>query len=297
MIDISIVIVTYNSQNDINLCLRSIALSNCKKLSYEIIIVDNDSKDLTVSIINDFKKKNQNLRITIIESGNKGFNAGNNIGISQAKGKYILLLNPDTEIFSNTLKDFFDRAESLGRFGCLGCVMKKPDGSKVFSGGYFPSITSSLRKIIKRNHVIINNEIALQEVDFPSGAAFLFCSDIVGEIGLMDENYFLFYDETDYAYQMTEKGYKNYLLTSTEIIHKLGQSTSAVADFSIQKNLESYFYFLKKNYNFFYSHSLIFIDFFALILHFTLAKLINHKAQKYFKKNIIFFWLQLKTPR
>lgn len=245
--EISIIIVTYNSEKDIYPCLASLISSNTS-VNYEILVVDNDSSDNTCNIVKSFILENENSNIKLLESENKGFNAGNNVGIKQAQGNYILLLNPDTEVFPNTLENLYNSAKNIKNLGSLGCVMKSKEGKEIFSAGYFPSITSSIRKAFKKNHVSINYNLELQSVDFPAGSTFLFKKDIIQKIGLMDENYFLFYDETDYAYQMKKLGCENYILTSTDVIHKFGQSTSKIPKFSIEKSIESYFYFINKNY-------------------------------------------------
>lgn len=287
-LEISIVIVTYNSEKDIYPCLSSIISSNID-VSYEIIVVDNDSRDNTCDVVRKFIIENKSSNIKLLESDNKGFNAGNNVGIKIAQGKYILLLNPDTEVFLNTLNDLYINAESINNLGSLGCVMISEVGKEIFSAGYFPSLKSSIKKILKRNLVPVNHKLEIQPVDFPAGSTFLFKKSLIQEIGFMDENYFLYYDETDFAYQMEKAGYKNYILTSTSVIHKFGQSTKDVSEFSIEKNIESYFYFLDKNYNKFYSKVIIILDLFGWLMYFLITFMLRHKSYKYFKKNLFTF--------
>jgi GT2 family glycosyltransferase len=249
-IDVSIVIVTYNSEKDIYPCLKS--LENSKvSVKIEIIIVDNDSKDATCDIIEKFKL-NTKLDINLLKSKNNGFNAGNNIGIKKARGNYILLLNPDTEVFKSSIENLYLNAIKINKLGSLGCVLVDQSGNEIFSAGYFPSVKSCLKKLSKRNYFKINYKKTLQSVDFPSGAAFLFRKSIIDKIGYMDENYFIYFDETDFAFQMKKMGFANYILTSTQVIHKFGQSTSTIPEFSIEKSIQSYIYFINKNYNFYY---------------------------------------------
>ncbi|PFN07056.1 glycosyltransferase family 2 protein [Bacillus cereus] len=288
MIDVSIVIVTYNSEKDIYPCLSSIILSNTKA-TYEVIIVDNDSKDNTCKIVNDFIKGNEHSNIQLLKSENKGFNAGNNVGIKSAQGEYVLLLNPDTEVFPDTLDSLYNNAKNITHLGSLGCVMKSKSGEEIFSAGYFPSVKSSIRKMFKKNKVVVNHKLKIQPVDFPAGSTFLFKKSLINEIGLMDEKYFLYYDETDFAYQMAKAGYKNYILTSTAVIHKFGQSTKDVSSFSIEKNIESYFYFLRKNYNSLYRKIIMAFELSSWFIYFLIAFLLKHKSYKYFRLNLEIF--------
>ncbi|MFF2877744.1 glycosyltransferase family 2 protein [Gottfriedia sp. NPDC057991] len=286
MLDLSIIIVTYNSENDIYPCLQSLILSNTK-VNYEIIIVDNGSKDNTCKIVNNFILQNSNKKIKLIKGSNKGFNAGNNTGINNSAGEFILLLNPDTEVFPNTLENLFNTSKKIKNMGSLGCVMVNKENQVIFSAGYFPSIISVIKKYIKKNQVRIHQNKELQLVDFPAGSTFMFRKSIITKIGLMDENYFLYFDETDYAYQMKKVGLQSYILTNTKVIHKFGQSTTNIPKFSIEKNIESFFYFINKNYNKFYG---FLIKCFDLTFHLTRYSLSN--IYKKHNKELFKFYVQ-----
>ena len=110
--ELSIIIVTYNSENDIKKCIDSI-IEKTSSLEYEIVVVDNSSKDNTRKVVKSIMNKYSN--ISLIKAENKGFNAGNNIGIKNSTGKFIALLNPDTILMNNAFKIIIDNEEMDSR--------------------------------------------------------------------------------------------------------------------------------------------------------------------------------------
>lgn len=242
--ELSIIIVTYNSASYIEKCIKSI-IENTKNIKYEIIVVDNSSKDDTIARI---KNINCSL-ITIVESENNGFNYGNNRGIEIAKGEYICLLNPDTIIINNAFEILISGMREDYNLGLCGARLLDENLNENISIGVFPSIKESLLKMFNirnKKYFYASENKRKIVVDYPIGADFLFKSSLIEEIGYLDENYFLYFDETDYAYRIKNNGYKACIFTEAKIIHLQGKSTESLSEFAEKKFLESYIYYNRK---------------------------------------------------
>jgi len=272
--DVSIIIVNYNTKQLLSDCLKSI-YEQTKDIDFEVIISDNGSVDGSIEML-----KNDFPQVVLLENNaNLGFGAANNRGLTVAKGKYIFYLNSDTILLNNAVKHFFDYFEENGEkenIGALGCLLKNKDHGQALSGGaflgknlklaiflknHFYYIFSSyykaikhylfgyqLKKIIDTPKEIIQNE---GFVDSIIGAD-LFLKN--NEFARFDENYFMYCEEVDLQYQMYKNGLNRKLIASPQIIHLEGCSSKKevfevldLASFSKINDTISRIYFLKKN--------------------------------------------------
>jgi len=224
MIDVSIIIVNFNTCQVTKNCIDSI-FEYTKDVNFEIILVDNNSNDDSYS---HFTKDN---RITYLyQDKNWGFGKANNIGYKHAKGKYLFLLNSDTLLKNNAVKDFFDFLENTTlNIACVGTMLKDINCEYTTSYNTFPTLWTGfdwftligpiLRKIKiigDNNDIAINN---LQEVDFVSGADIFMSKEIADKYKLFDPDFFMYFEETEMQYRYKEKGYKNYIYPKPQIIH------------------------------------------------------------------------------
>lgn len=276
--DISIIIVTYNSANDIEKCLLSI-IKETKDINYEVWVIDNSSKDNTVDIVNKYVDEYENINLVISE--NKGFNAGNNIGIKKSTGEYIALLNPDTILLNNAFKIIINNMKKQKNVGACGATLYHEDMSLNMSHGSFPSLLETLVRIIKirkdETYYLADTSKKIMEVEFPSGADFVFKRALIDEIGLLDEDYFIYFDETDYALKIKKLGLKNYIYTDAKIIHAQGKSTENVSDFAYEMFIESYAKYLKKNVSSIESKLIMYLRIFEIKLKLFLVKFARNK--------------------
>src|SRR3989339_975849 len=136
-VDLSIISVSYNTKQIMLDCLESI-VKHTKGLKYEIIAVDNGSKDGSLEMLCDFSKKHPEL-ILVDAKENLGFGRGNNLGAKRARGEYLLFLNSDTLIFDNALKEAVEIVKKRLKFGAYSCRLLNFDKSFQPSGGYFPN--------------------------------------------------------------------------------------------------------------------------------------------------------------
>ncbi len=233
MIDISVIIVNYNVRYFIEQCLISV-LKAKQNLNIEIIVVDNASVDNSVSVI---ESKFPSVHL-IANKENVGFAKANNQAIKIARGKYFLLLNPDTLVEEDTLIKIYDFMEKNPDAGALG--VKMIDGEGKFlpeSKRSVPTITSSLfrfsglsklfpkSKIFNKYNLGYLDENEIHEIDVLSGAFMCIRTDILPQVGYLDEAFFMYGEDIDYSYRIRKAGFKIYYFPKTTIVHFKGEST------------------------------------------------------------------------
>lgn len=238
---ISIIIVTYNSEQFVLNCLRSI-FSSILDSTLEVIIIDNNSRDFTKRIIKDNYKD-----VVLLEnSGNVGFATANNQGCKIAKGKYILLLNPDTEVSKNALEKFYYYMENKRNENvwCVGGQLVDENGSPSKSYGRFPNLFDvfseqsglkgialkiSGKKWFSRNRWIEKSK----NVPFVMGCNMFIRKDALEEVGYFNESFYLNYEEVELSWRAKQKGYINMVLPEVKIKHYSGKSFGSKKDYLI----------------------------------------------------------------
>lgn len=233
MIDISIVIVNYNVQYFLDQCIQSI-LTSKHDLKVETLVVDNNSIDGSVAML---KEKYPEVRL-IENKDNPGFAIANNQAIHLAQGKYVLLLNPDTLLSEDTLEICFAQMEDDDSIGALG--IKMLDGKGNFlpeSKRGFPDFwtafykMSGLSKLFSKSkkfnqyHLGHLDKDENHEIEVLSGAFMFLRKKALDEVGLLDEQFFMYGEDIDLSYRVLKGGYKNYYLSDSSIIHFKGEST------------------------------------------------------------------------
>lgn len=226
---LSIIIVNYNVTELLRKCLLSIQ-KYAAGVPYEILVVDNCSPDDSWNVL-----RNEFPSVTFLETGaNLGFAVANNRGAAHAKGEYLLLLNPDTELEDKGLQDILAFADAQSDFGCLGVRMH--DAAGVFlpeSKRSVPDIFNSFEKLFlssKKNHVKSYyrhdiNEFAVAPVDVVTGAFLLVRKDRYKEVDGLDERYFMYGEDIDLCYTLRNKGWCNWYYGKSSILHHKGEST------------------------------------------------------------------------
>ncbi|NJD23531.1 MAG: glycosyltransferase [Melioribacter sp.] len=233
MIDLSIIIINYNVKEFLLNLLDSLRKA-VKNISTEIIIVDNASDDGSVEIL---REKFPNIKL-IANKKNVGFGSANNQALQVAKGKYFLLINPDTIVREDTLikmLGFFDKTPQVG---IAGCKVLNPDGSlQLACRRGFPGPWTSFTKVMglsklfpksrlfARYNLTFLNENQTYEVDAISGAFMMMRKEVYEKIGGFDQQFFMYGEDLDLCYRVQKSGYKVYYVHNTEIIHYKGEST------------------------------------------------------------------------
>jgi len=233
---LSIIIVSWNVEEDLVNCLKSVEKNKpCEE--FEIIVVDNASTDGSVDTI---KSSFPDVKI-IANSGNLGFSAANNRAIKIAKGKYIFLLNPDTIVYQSSLDTLIAYLDDHADVGACGPKFLDADGKAHSSVGYAPTFRALLYGrtflrslgIFRRSH----KKLTDRKFDYDksgdaeqlSGAALMVRRSVMEEIGSMDENFFMYYEDVDLCLRIRKAGFKMVYVPESIITHIGGKSTEQVS--------------------------------------------------------------------
>ncbi len=256
MVDLSVSIVNYNTKEFLRKCLKSI-YENTYKISFEVFVVDNNSKDGSTKMV-----KKEFPQVNLIENEiNVGFAKANNQTIRKNSGKYILFLNSDTVVLPDSLNIMTSFMDNHPRAGALGCKLLNSDMILQPSCREFPSFITLLfestfldqlfpsNKVIGRYQLGRWNHNEIREVDQPMGACLMVRRKTVDEVGLLDEEFFMFFEEVDWCYRIKKRGWKIYFLPKAKVIHYGGQSIRK-ANFSWRRCfLKSKYRFFRKRYS------------------------------------------------
>lgn len=222
MTKLSIITVTYNSQNQIGAFLDSIAKS-LDKISKEIILVDNASSDQTIKVI----EKNKLKTILVKSPVNGGFAKGVNQGLARATGEYILLLNPDTQLVGDCLTNLVAFADKTSPLGAVAPRLLDPDGKPQASVFKFPTIINAIKKNFFNCPDCFGKYLPsplTQKVDVAIMAAFLIPRSTLETIGSLNEKYFMYYEDFDFCRKLKEYGLPVYYFPDAKIKHVHGAS-------------------------------------------------------------------------
>ena len=231
--DLSIIIVNYNVKEFLQNLIHSIEKAS-SNLTKEIFIIDNASDDGSVEFI---REKFPQIKL-IANQKNLGFGKANNLGLKEASGKYLLMINPDTIVAEDTFEkmiEFFDQNKNVG---LAGCKILNPDGTlqlacrRSFPGPWvsFTKVTglSSFfpkSKIFARYNLTYLDENQSYEVDAISGSFMMMRKEVYEKVGGFDEQFFMYGEDLDLCYRIQKTGYKVFYVHTTQIIHYKGEST------------------------------------------------------------------------
>lgn len=236
MPDVSVIVVNYNTKDLILQCLKSV-FEEESHLEKEVIVVDNASEDGSVEEIRNLKFKNKNYKSRlkiIVNKKNVGFSKANNQGIKIAKGRYILLLNSDTKVKEETISKLLEFAQSKKNAGAVAPRLLNPDGTIQGSVFRLPTISLAIRQYwlgergLLDKHAPISNKPL--EVESCVMAAFMITPQALKRVGLLDERYFMYYEDLDFCRRIRKEGLKIYYLPSAEVIHYHGASARKIED-------------------------------------------------------------------
>ncbi len=245
--DVSFVIVNWNTKKLLLDCLASV-YETTKNISMEIWVVDNASSDGSVEAVKRFYP-DVNL---IQNSKNLGFAAANNRAFKRMHGRYAVLLNTDALLTKGAVEAIYDFMESNPDAGMAGGQLLNTDGSKQNSIANFPGFLSLLlnetllRMMLPRRYPSKRKEYNIPiEVESCIGACLMVRKNVMDQVGLLDEDYFFFFEETDWARRIKQSGWKIYLVPSARIVHLQGQSVGHNVNSRILYYTSRYIYFKK----------------------------------------------------
>lgn len=257
MLDLSIIIVNWNTQELLAGCLNSIYAHEPDVL-FEILVVDNASSDGSVAMVQGHYPSVQ----IITNQTNAGFAKANNQAIKLSKGRYVLLLNSDTVVSPGSLDTMVHFLNEQPKAAAVAPKLVNPDGSFQASYADFPTLLSEFLLITGLARRVIGphapsptptaGEVA-RSVDWVAGAAILVRRSVIDEIGGLDEGYFLYSEETDWCWRMQQAGWQVWYLPDVQITHIGGASSSKRSQESYVNLYMSKLLFFKKSYGMSYA--------------------------------------------
>ena len=240
---VSIIILNWNGKEDTIECLES--LRKLDYPNYEIIVVDNGSTDGSCEI---FKKNYPYVKL-IENEKNLGVAEGNNLGIYQAKGEYILLLNNDIVVDRNLLNELLTVLESNPEIGIVGPTMYYYDDPKRiwFGGGGKICWNRGKTNILRSNEIDNGQFEKITEVDYIVSCALLTKKELFKKIGYMDSKYFAYFDETDWCVRAHKAGYRVLYVPKAKIWHKISSTSKKISGFTEYYFTRNQFLFMKRH--------------------------------------------------
>lgn len=261
MPDLSIIIVTYNHESEIKNCL--LTLKNAiASFNAEIFLIDNHSADKTVSVIKNLQKNfDEKYDWSIIcNATNIGFTKAVNQGLVRSQGKFVLLLNPDTEIPSEIFQSLIQIFENNSDFGIVSPQFRNLDGTIQPSCRRSPRHRDVIYNALGLNWLFSNSKEfnywkmgdfdhqTQREVEQPQGAFLLARREAVAQVGLLDEQFPMFFSDVDWCRRFIEKGWKILFVPGVQIIHHKGTSIFKNRIKMIWSSHRSFYHYFRKYY-------------------------------------------------
>ncbi len=232
---LSIIIVSYNTEKILEKALRKV-YAQTDFSHFEVIVVDNASWDGSCDMV---EREFPQVKL-IRHNQNGGFAAGNNIGIREATGDYILLLNSDAYVFNDTLRESVAFMDANPKTGIMGAQLVCEDGSPQPSAREFPTPWKKLRVLsgYEARHPSYdtyydyfqadNGEMPeARKVGWVPGTYFLIRREVIESVGLLDERFFMYFEEVDYCFRTTQAKWDIHFNPNITVIHLGGQSSLA----------------------------------------------------------------------
>jgi GT2 family glycosyltransferase len=234
--DISIIIVNYNTLDLTKKSIDSIFEFRPENLKIEVFVVDNASTDGSKE---HFEKDNR--IIYLYSEENLGFGRANNIAIAKSRAKYIFLLNSDAYLIEDVLTPFYDFMENPENqmVACCGANMIDDKGKNTTIGGHLPTVKESCaslgfavfflsyyRKYLAGGMKHYPEKGTIYEIDYVLGADMFLRKSVVDKVGGFDPDFFMYYEESEMTFRFKKYGYKSYILANTKLVHLEGSSSN-----------------------------------------------------------------------
>lgn len=252
--DLSITICSWNTKEDLSICLASLEKVQ-HEANFETIVLDNNSEDGSPDMVErDFPW----VRLIRMDK-NLGFTGGHNYMLERRHGRHAFLLNSDTIVHEGALAKLMAYLEEDPKAGIIGPKLLNPDGSLQYSARKFPVPAAALFRNTPLGKLFPNNRYTreylmqdwghdeVREVDWVSGAAFLAREELLEKVGFFDPEYFMFSEDVDLCFRAWKGGFKVVYLPTAVITHAIGRSTDKAPNRMIGRFHSSMFRFYRKN--------------------------------------------------
>jgi GT2 family glycosyltransferase len=249
--DLSVVIVNWNTCGDLRECLSSI-----RDEGAEVIVVDNASADGSRHMV---EEEFPQARL-IANTRNLGFATASNLGIEASHGRYVLLLNPDSEVRKGAFKALIDFGDRNPRIGIFGPKILNPDGSIQYSCRRFPNLKAGLfrntilGRLFPKNAYIRDylmtgwDHNEPRDVDWVSGAALVIRREAIDDVGLLDERFFMYCEDVDLAFRAGQKGWRVAYFPEAVVVHARAKSSDKAVYRMVIEFHRSMYRFFEKHY-------------------------------------------------
>jgi hypothetical protein len=254
---LSVILINLNTHDFLKACLASMR-TRLDDPSFEVILVDNGSTDGSVEMVaRDYPQ------VRVFPQGkNLGFTKANNIGLREARGHYLLVLNSDTEIVDDALERMCDYMDANPDIGALGAQLLNTDRTVQLSCRAFPSYRtvffhrySLLTRLFPRNRysaeylMTETGHTTTMDVDWVSGACLLTRSETTDQVGLLDEGFFIYAEDVDWCYRMKQAGWRVVYYPETKVLHHIGRATRKIPYKMTLERHKSMWRFYRKHYS------------------------------------------------
>lgn len=247
--ELSVIIVNWNGAEFIGKCLKSVFESRFNK-PWEVVVVDNNSSDKSREIIKQFPRV-----IAIENKENIGFGAANNQALKQARGKFVFFLNPDVQIFPDDLEKLVEKIDEEEKIAVVAPQLVNENGSLQKEIGHFPGLVDSILVLVKLHRLPFFKYLVYPKVDYSQeqeaehlmGSALLVRREVLDTVGVFDEHFFLWFEETDLEKRIKGAGWKLIYYPQVRVVHLLSKSIKQVSPFKRQLmwNRSLWIYFRK----------------------------------------------------
>lgn len=255
---LTVIIVSFNTRDYLRACLASIFQLRADNAALEIVVVDNASSDGSADMVrSEFPK----ARLIALKE-NVGFGRANNIGLRQSQARYQLILNSDTEIVDNALEQMCCFMDAEPTVGALGPQLLNTDQTIQLSCRRFPSYRTAffnrysiLTRLFPKNRfsaeylMTDDGHSQTREVDWVSGACLMTRRETLADVGLLDEEFFMYAEDVDWCYRMKQTGWKIVYFPEAQVIHHIGRSTRRARFRMIYERHRSMWLFYRKHYS------------------------------------------------
>jgi GT2 family glycosyltransferase len=252
---ISVITVSWNTRDLLRNCLQSL-LKELEGVDAEVFLVDNDSADQSAAMV---EKEFPQIRL-IANDSNRGFAAANNQALALASGEFILLLNPDTVVHPGAIKTLLGFMQTHARAAIVAPQLLESNGAVQRSCRQFPTFLGMLYELLGLSKIFPDqakfrqykmldwNHDDERQVDQPEGACLLLRREVIEEVGVLDEGFFMLFEEVDWCYRIKEKGWQIWFTPSAQVTHHYGQSIKQVKTKMILSSHRGLYRFWHKHY-------------------------------------------------
>jgi GT2 family glycosyltransferase len=253
--DLSVIIVSWNVRALLERAIDCV-YATVRQCSFELIVVDNNSDDGSVAML---RERFPTLTL-VANAENVGFGRANNQGAALARGRYLLLLNPDAFVHAGTVDRMLQFMDEHPDAGAAGCLLRYPDGALQRSVTSFPTVATELWTTLGLDRALPNHPQFgrykltywamddLRAVDSLMGACLMLRRELIDRIGLFDEQFFMYSEEVDLCYRIQRAGSRNYFLPDVEATHIWGGSSRLVPQATFLRLFRSRVQFFRKHY-------------------------------------------------